>query len=362
MNIILRAPKAVSIIVVHDTNFDYIKPLIRGSSYEIIPVDEPFSKFYVAAIPTFLYWLIKIRSISTSYLIAHLKLFKPKLVLTYIDNSGVYQSAARLYQGCRFFAIQNGNRLLQRDNPPGTAQIFHREFACIGEFEIEQYRKHGAHVETFYPFGTILNALYMKSRQGVPTKLYDVCLISHIRPGQINKFSERISSFEVMVNYLDQYCLKYEKTMCIALKCAPDRDKEIYEWELDWFKRRVSAQHKIFANPKLSFQTFKLSDESRISIAMHSTALREAFGRGNRILACNFSSFASYAFPINGIWYLENNNFEEFEQRINYILGMSQVEWDAITKVKKQSIYCVMPEDPLDYVADIIGKATLNLS
>jgi surface carbohydrate biosynthesis protein len=151
--------------------------------------------------------------------------------------------------------------------------------------------------------------------------------------------------------------MKYEKTMCIALKCAPDRDERIYEWELDWIAQRVNAKHKIFANPKLSFQTFKLCDESRISIGMHSTALREAFGRGNRILACNFSGSASYAFPINGLWYLENNDFEEFERRLNYILGMSQAKWDEITELYRKVIYYDSVEEPLEYLAQIIGSA-----
>ena len=52
-----------------------------------------------------------------------------------------------------------------------------------------------------------------------------------------------------------------------------------------------------------------------------------------------------------------NNDFEEFERRLNYILGMSQAKWDEITELYRKVIYYDLVEEPLEYLAQIIGSA-----
>lgn len=324
-------PQRAPIAVLDGVNHSLLVPLFGGERYAVVDLDggEIF-----CALPVVLFaawYFIRYRKPKVAYALAVLRWIQPVIVVTYIDNSYVFQQVARLSEGKRFLAIQNGNRLLERDHPAGSPPIFLKEFACLGKYEIDQYTKHGAKVEQFYPIGMLLDSYYRELHPTPPsTKSFDLCLVSQIRPGLQERYTERLDGFSLLVKHVGVFCQLHGKSLCVAMRMHPERNKRLYEWERAWYERHLGEKAQLFSNVPGEFNTYNLTDRSRVSLGMHSTSMREAFGRGNRILSCNFSGNPVYDFPVDGLWALTDSDYEAFESRLMRLLVMDD---SAYTKL-----------------------------
>lgn len=321
-------PERTKIAVVETANYALLVPLFRGKPF--FPVDLDGGEIYCAPpilIMTIGYWL-RYRHLKMAYALALLHWVRPSVVVTYIDNSFTFQQLARVYRSARFIAIQNGHRLLSRDNPRGAQKIYHSEFVCLGQFEVDQYTKHGATVERFYPAGSLIDSYYRSSAHSsdVGTR-FDLCLISQIRPGMETIYSERMTSFIMLAKHLKQFCQTHNKTLCVAMRRSPHTNQDVYEWERDWFRQHLGERCDLIPNDKEKFTSYQCMDASRVSIGMHSTMMREGFGRRNRILSCNFTGSSTYDFPAMGPWALNNPSYEVFEQRLLWLLNIPDDEY-----------------------------------
>jgi hypothetical protein len=80
--------------------------------------------------------------------------------------------------------------------------------------------------------------------------------------------------------------------------------------------------------------------QSKLTIGVTSTLLREAFGLEKKILACCWSGYPSQKFPIEDICTLPKMSYESFEKQVLKILLMPEKEYFNILKNK---INFVMP-------------------
>lgn len=326
----LAPPNRASIAIIDATNVKVIEPLFLGEPYEVIDIEWPQLNLTVDIALSVLGHLSRAKSLKVAYIAALLDQIRPAIVVTFIDNGTVFQQVSRYYKAARFLAIQNGNRLLERDNPSGSAPIFHTEFACLGRYEIDQYRKHGAQVETFYPIGSLKDSYYRAQYgQPPPSKRFDLCLVSQVRIGLTRQFTEQLDAFEMLTCHVRRFCLDHQKTVCVALRKHPDSSLREFEWERAWFREQFGELAEIFPNVKGEYTTYQLMDQSVVSIGMHSTVMREGFGRRNRILSCNFTGNPVYNFPIEGVWGLNDPAYLLFERRLQVLLDMSDADYTA---------------------------------
>lgn len=322
-------PLHSSIVVLDGTNHSVLVPLFSGESYKIIYLQGEEICLAPRVLIATLWYTLKMRHLKAGYAMAMLDQVDPSIVVTYIDNNHIFQMAARQYRKARFLAVQNGNRFLERDNPPESPAIYHREFACLGQYEVDWYIRYGASVGKYHPVGSLKDSYYRSSRVklGNATKQFDLCLVSQVRPAMQYKHSERLKSFALLAQHIRRFCESYNKTLCVALRKHPETDSRLYEWELAWFGEHLGSTAKLVPNDPAAYTTYRLIDASRISLGMHSTALREGFGRHNRILSCNFTGNHVYDFPVDGPWSLKDSGYAAFEQRLLWLLDMSDEEY-----------------------------------
>ena len=118
--------------------------------------------------------------------------------------------------------------------------------------------------------------------------------------------------------------------MCVPLRNHPDVDPASYELEREFFETRLGELAQVFPNVAGAYTTYGLVDRSRVSVSMHTTVLREGFGRGNRILSCNYMGNPEYNFPVPGPWALDDPAYEVFEQRLLWLLSASEAEYTKV--------------------------------
>lgn len=329
----LWAPQRAKIAVLHATNASALAPLFGAERYEIVDLEGGVLYVHPRILLSTVGHTIRIRRLTVGYALAVLGWIRPSIVVTFIDNSAVFQIAARRFRAARFLAIQNGARLLDRDHPVGRSpQIHLREFACLGRHEIDQYNRHGARVGTYYAIGSLMDSYYRAGRMhGVPAvKAFDLCLPSQFKSGAQSRFSERLDAFAVLAGHVKRFCESHGTTLCVPLRKHPETDRAAYEWERQYLERLLGTHAQIFPNVPGAYTTYELVDRSRVSIGMHTTVLREGFGRGNRVLSCNYSGDPVYTFPLPGPWTLTDPSYDLFEERLSWLLNASDEEYAQV--------------------------------
>jgi len=334
---IWHRPPPSQIVIIDAENQAVLLPLLGQASYQVIKIAREEYYLNGHTILLTVCYLPRSWNLHVAYLMGLVRQISPQIVITFIDNNYYFQQTARLIQGVRFLAIQNGGRLLERDHPKDGPPVYHSEFACMGEWEVDQYRRHGAIVRRYYPIGSLKESYYRNWLKETGNediqqrkKAFDLCVISQVRPTLQKVFPEQMKSFELLADFLRIFCRDHYKSICVASRCHPENAPNDYRWELDWYISKLGRQVVVVPHEKGQFMSYQMTDTSVVSLGMHSTLVREAFGRGNRILSCNFTENPVYNFPVDGPWALNEPNYELFERQLLNLLEMPDADYAKV--------------------------------
>lgn len=312
-------------IVVFDAcGLELLQPLFGEERYEVIYTRG--EKLYItpSLVWSTLINLFRVRHPFVAYVLTLIQYSRPSIVITYIDNNGYFGKVSQHYASSRFLAIQNGMRCLVRDKLDGSQPICIPEFACFGVYEVDMYTEHNAQVGKFYPIGSLRNSYYKKFYANrMPSIRYDLCLVSEAEESLQEYYPDIEAAIMKLATYLSTFCHKTGSSICIAARSHPDQDMHSYQYELQWYRKYMGEQVNVIPNLRSEFSTYHLIDSSAVSLSFYSTALVEAFGRGQKTLFCNFSNNEIYDLPVNGIWNLGNCSYAEFEERLISLMEMN---------------------------------------
>jgi len=295
----------------------------------------------------------------TVYLVSLIEIIKPKIVVTFIDNSFKFYNVAKILEDkAKFIAIQNAARydlketstLYNSKKIPNdiNKKIYIPEFLCFGDYEKDLYQEVGGIVKKFSPVGSVRLAnflSYIKDKKGNPEKYKsDICLISTTATGADKIFGDNSieSGIGNVSKYTVKFCKKNNKKLILALK----RDSKInpmgHKTEMDFLKKHLNEdfefakKHILYRDAK-DYSSYQAMFNSKVTVSAHSTIVREKMCLGGKVLSCNFTNSSMYDFPINGICFLKKCTFEEFESRLLEILRISNE--DYFSKINNKSSY-----------------------
>ena len=80
-------------------------------------------------------------------------------------------------------------------------------------------------------------------------------------------------------------------------------------------------------------------NQSKVTVAVISTLLSEHLSTGEKILACNLTPTKLWDFPIDGVCFIKNCKYEQFEKRLLNIYSMSKRNY--LLKINKGKNYLV---------------------
>ena len=272
-----------------------------------------------------------------TYLYSCIEYINPKVVITFIDTDFHFQWISRVYKKAKFIAIQNGvrtnydMRIKLPSSPHPASTISMPDLVCFGDYEKELYARHGHMIDRFHPVGSLFGGFCKNAfdQERVNNEL-DICLISEWEILSLtSEYYKEAKSGLVMLydffgRYLDEYCKKDHLNVCVATRTGGGE-------EADYFKEKYGDKVKLIMQDRKKFTTYRAMDRSDVEVGFVSTSLREAFGWGKKILACNFSRDENYDFPISGIWSLERGSYEAFKEKLNFLRSMSTDEFKAQT-------------------------------
>jgi surface carbohydrate biosynthesis protein len=276
------------------------------------------------------------------YYLALLHEIEPRAVLTFIDDSVLFQWLCRFYPKATFIAVQNGIRssadltkFTSALCDPAPQQIHLPIYFCHGQRDVDQMRRHGAQVAEYVPVGSALAGAYHPSHtQSVRHRL---CLVSlwHASMEFEGAYPDLWRGISQLDSYLERYSVETNTSVTIALRSADPR-------EAAYFRRVFGPE--VLLIPRVPGQSiYAVMAESDLIVSVSSTALMEAFGTGAKVCFVNLTGLSEHSMVEPGPWLIEDDDFSVFVSRLNYLLAMPIEQWRQETR--DYSRYCMAGQD-----------------
>jgi len=341
-------PNQSPVIIYDATGAEFVEEVITEEiSFRILKVRDTINLhfsilFRVAWLFVFrifkknIYW--RLASSGVIYDYATLMIIKPKVVLTFIDNSHRFGILSRIYPKARFFAIQNGFRGPRVQDFPRI--IYVTNLFCHGQETIDKYREAGHKVDRYIISGSLKDGLYRAQHRVNREKRFNLCFISEYR---YERFSTSMPgaahNAKIVLSYIQQYCRDHTVTICVACSSKDSVVGGQNEASLEkcFIRKNIKIENLELIPNDGRFSTYAAIDQSDLSINLQSTVGLEALGRGQKILFCNVTGDPYYDIPgpgRTGIWALRAGatSYESFEERVTTILRLSDEKWREATE------------------------------
>lgn len=269
------------------------------------------------------------------YLLSCVKSLRPKVIVTWIDNHAVFHWLCQHYKDSEFMAIQNGGRTKVEFKELKTSYRINH-FFCFGKYEKDIYSEYGHKIDHYYPVGSVLGGYYQYGKSAKVEALYDMCVVSGWR-GDIGNgpdVQRTMESMRKMDFFLSKYIKEYNLNVSIIMRSepnTPDRSIPVYGDEQEYF-RNIYPDHVHLIDPNFKERNiYRLMDQSNFIVSSGSTAPREAFGWGKKVLYCDFTGTNLYN-DYDPVILFRTENYDLFKKRLNEIRCMSYEEYGTITK------------------------------
>jgi surface carbohydrate biosynthesis protein len=338
---IFRSPRKSKILIYDHNKKESLIPLFKGEPYEVYSSRWESINISVSVIVKCIYSILKNKKILGAYTAAFVELVEPSIVITGTDNDQRFQRLDSFNKNDRikFISIQNGNRkfngpiemVLQASIDPKN--IYHSNLFCFGEYDVYEYKKHKACVKNFYPCGSLDDSLYRLLQKDNRFKSADICLvgnpwsedcIENWPPCNQESFGRVKEKYICLLGYLKVFQQRHEVTISVAGSSYGN-----YTIDADWHRKYLGEDFLYFPRDIKSKSSYSLTDRAEVVVGMHSTLLREALGRGKKVLECNYSD--PYFEVIQGdTWLLREQDYESFEIKLLNLLHMDDESYKTL--------------------------------
>jgi surface carbohydrate biosynthesis protein len=264
---------------------------------------------------------------------AYARMVKAKSVIAYDNIPELYDWAKVLPRP--IFIVQHGMRQLEDDRHVIESES-NVTFLSWGELQRDEFKNgsvarypnssHLRRPKKIIPIGSLRDSMYRAVRGEIEVKQNQICLISQFKglDGHgLTMPQERQTNLDMTAEFTVQYAIEHNLNVLVALYSDTP---EALKVEKEWYREKFGDRCQ-FNNPEVDFATYFATDESVVSIGVHTSVLWEVFGRGGRILACNFTGDKIFTFPIPGPWYLHQGTYLDFSSRLTALRMMSEVEY-----------------------------------
>lgn len=308
----------------------------------------------------FLYfYFISYQKFSTAYFCALISCINPKLILTRNDNLPSFSLVSKvLEKKYNFLAIQKAARYEYGEpfyDKKQLKSVFIPELASIGEYEKDLYKKYNLEVKKFFVCGSLKLSCFLEDEiLDNQKKEFDICLIDENSVG----WDKDYPGFEAAVGTVAKFAIKFARENNKKLIFTGKRkdNKAITEAKF-FYSSYIDSKFNIELN--VGWNSYNNIRRSKLVIGFQSTILREALALNKKILSCNFTGHTAWDFPLQGICQLNNNNYNEFENRVIQLLDMDFQEYETSLSNK---ISYLIHHDPVNSTIQKLKKRILELT
>jgi len=293
---------------------------------------------YYLDVRNYLYINIKLIFLSLVYILKYgkrgywfavLRTISPKVVITTLDQYPNFWWLDINYVNANFLAIQHSNYIFlsNLESVPEQFKLgifyhpdkipYYSNLACIGILDQETHEKNGSIVGKYYLVGSIRDSLYRENLTSNNVREYDICLIA-------DSIIDYYAYMPIVTNLKKLMIDRPDLKIAIAMK--KNIDAEFYFETKELFVKYLDDSVAIIPRENV-YSTYKLSDQSELTISSFSTTLRESFSRKNKILCCNYTGFKEFSINLPDELLTEKEDYEEFKEKVLSALVLSNNDY-----------------------------------
>ena len=376
--LIFNNPPKSDLVVFDCESANELENIIKKYDYFILQVrPEKINKVYISFELLKKFFKNYKGNIVTAYFVSILEVISPKVVITFIDRSYKFSDVARLlFNKMQFFAVQNGStyhdiKKFIHFKKSGILKynlkdkLFIPNYLCLGQFDVNNYKKHKIKIKNFFIVGGVRLANYLLKKKKIKLKvIYDICFLSDgyiIGQDNLLKKNGMEHGFAKSIKYFIRFCIKNKLKSIFVFKRFKGKllDDEIlfYKKYLNLEELDYLLKNSFQRNPDDYFKSYYISEKSRVIVSVSSTLLVEFLGFGKKVLSINLTPTNIYDFPIKGISFLKNASFNKFNNRLLKILRMSNKEYFSSLRMDKSYVYKFdKKRSSINKIQDIIDK------
>lgn len=337
-----KKPKKKKILIINKDLSDFIRKYIKNST-DILDTRFQYRPFQQLNLYVLMNSYLKLKFSTFDYFCEYIRFVQPKILITLIDNDPLFYKFKSIFPNIKTIMIQNAFRSNLK-----TDVLSFKKKLKENNYSVDYYfcfnKAIGNKFKSFLkctvvPIGSFRSNLYIKKKE---KKKYEFLYIS------VYRFHEKASSEEIMfLKKLEKYLLKKDKSLTILGSQSFYKNDEY-----NFYKN-------IFKNINLNFiertkkrETYKILDQSNISINIDSSAGYESLSRKNKV---GFFCIRGNQYPYNSLkfgWpnYLQNrgsfwtnkNSYMEIERILNYLTNTNDQQFAS---KNKKIINIVMNKD-----------------
>ena len=345
--LIFLSSQNVDVLIINNESSNSIKHCIPNAvSFSVLPV--------VGVIPVILSFsfilnalvhIIRFKRIQDVIIFSIIDTLKPKVLITFIDNSNLMGIIHNEYPNKLTISVQNGFR----SGPKYAAGSYSKYpvsiFYGFGEHEGIMMKKLGINNYNYVPSGSLRFGLFKKKFTKNLKKEFDLCFISQFNDDvDVPQLKMIMDNTDKVYLSLIKFCEKNDFSLSAAMR-SKFLSKNYFK-EIDHLNSLDSnAIAKIIPNNMSSLSGYKTAAKSNIVISANSTLAFEIFGEGNKVL---FTASAN-DFSLANLWdayenfnklpsmnLLEKLSFEEIENKLKFLIDIDEEEYIEKTEKSRQ--------------------------
>tara|TARA_B100000029_G_scaffold516743_1_gene633559 strand:- start:3118 stop:4473 length:1356 start_codon:yes stop_codon:yes gene_type:complete len=358
----LKNPKHTDYVILDSEHTKCIEEILANKNYNIVSTRiEQVNEIYISL--KIIFYIIKNffkRSLKQNYLIALIKIIAPKIVITQISDSEDFHLISKLMQGeIKFLAIQTYSPIMYQYNfrQKEKNNFYIPKLFCFGEYDELFYKKNKANIEAFEQIGSIQSSLcyeYVKTKKiEINPNKYDICLISEALPnvdGDMSHVKNLTDSIGLVAEFTHKLCKKHNLNLIFSGRAA--KDQKFAKREICFYKHYLKNYNFEISQPNNSkdakYPSYQNIMQSKLTIALYSTILREAICFEKKILSFNPVDHPDAKFPgpdielsPESICTLNKTSYEIFEERVLKLLSITNDEY--FNELGKEKFFIMKP-------------------
>lgn len=348
-------PRHKPVLLYFVTGADVIAPYFTSDEFQVLDLRESEVNLWVA-----LRCLLDRDLSAQNYALIYIKIVKPKLVITFIDNFPAFFQVKNHFPEITTVLIQNGVRVDPRDLFETASEASGSNKNCV---------------DKMFVFGSAIGAIYAKYTDGeilpigsfknnlVPStksKTRTVAYISTYRsglarttvipdslPGFPIQYGEIVDRREQTIIFLANFCKKNDLGLVIIGK-----DEE-FEGEKNYYRGLLKDFSWTISQRQTSTINYEVLDESEFAVFTSSTLGYESLARGKKTAAFLIdaeiidSPSIKFGWPVSlsdeGKFWTNRLDEKRFTEILDYLVNASSDDWE---KVRSETMREIINYDP----------------
>jgi len=340
-------PKPTQVLIYGELGESFLRKAVPSSyAIEVLPIREglpitiSFSFFRRCLINYFRQNL----SLRQAYFSALIDEFKPRAVITFVDNNSVLGAYAELRSNVLVISIQNAVRSeVTIEKQIGRAPLYF----SLGDITKEIFLETNSSYQRIESVGSMLLGLYL-AENVFDGEDYDFVFVSSYRESWKNDnygyVRAILDAHRTVFTHLLRYAKVHRKKIVVLSKGKVAKEGEHFAEEKEFYYQLAKgAEFSIVSTVKDTFKSYKTALNANLVIAIDSTLAYEVFSVGRKTIFGWVSNTyleshkvaVRYTKHLPESLVLNNDSYDEFHEKVTALINLRPEDYEIIIEESK---------------------------